>query len=478
MKHPGCHFNSAQLLTGAELDLVCAQVEAYYAAKLVRYGATPLGVDWSCMATQWLRFVQLLRICPSDNPFSLIDLGCGYGALASFLGEHRRLDNVEYLGIDLSSEMVRRGRRRHRGNSKVRFVVGRNVLQPADYVVASGIMNVMLGFSLLTWERFVRTTLSDMHRMSKLGFAVNFVTKPTGVEFEATVLHETREMGPNSANKNLASRPKYRQLWVAGVHALSPRFKPRVRRTAQNGTFGGENFRSGLINDAKACSHGRSEIGRSSRPGRGVRLPIRRSRLHKAALFVISPDGHMDEPGLQTAFTLLRAEAPVYWVDCPGMRPFWLVTRHADVTAVEAKGAPFIATPRSVLSSEAGEANMQQISGKPDVLRSLFQMDDPEHRVYRNISRAWFSQLGIRNLEGLVECCARHAVERIPQRGEVFDFALEVAVPFPLRIMMHILGLPQADDLLILKLARGLTGGEDPDRALSDRPADPYGWLA
>jgi hypothetical protein len=52
------------------------------------------------------------------------------------------------------------------------------------------------------------------------------------------------------------------------------------------------------------------------------------------------------------------------------MRPFWLVTRHADVTAVEAKGAPFIATPRSVLSSEDGEANMQQISGKPDVLRT------------------------------------------------------------------------------------------------------------
>jgi SAM-dependent methyltransferase len=178
LKQPRCCSNSAHLLTGAELDLVCTDVEAYYAAKLARYGATPLGVDWSCTATQWLRFVQLLRICPTNGPFSLIDLGCGYGALATFLAEHRRRANVEYLGIDLSSEMVRRGRRRHRGNSQVRFVVGRNVLQPSDYVVASGVMNVMLGFPLLTWERFVSIMLFDMHRMSKLGFAVNFLIKP------------------------------------------------------------------------------------------------------------------------------------------------------------------------------------------------------------------------------------------------------------------------------------------------------------
>jgi SAM-dependent methyltransferase len=178
LKQANWRSNSAQLPTGAELDLVCTHVEAYYADKLARHGAIPRGVDWSCTATQWLRFVQLLRICPANTPFSLIDLGCGYGALATFLGEHRGGASVEYLGIDLSSEMIRRARRRHRGNSRVRFVVGRNVLQTSDYVVASGIMNVMLGFPLLTWESFVRTMLFDMHRMSKFGFAVNFLKKP------------------------------------------------------------------------------------------------------------------------------------------------------------------------------------------------------------------------------------------------------------------------------------------------------------
>jgi cytochrome P450 len=140
--------------------------------------------------------------------------------------------------------------------------------------------------------------------------------------------------------------------------------------------------------------------------------------------------------------------------------------------AVEARGAPFIAAPRSVLSSEAGEASIRQISGKPDVLRSLFQMDKLEHRAYREIARAWFSNPEIGNLEALATHLAHKFVRRIPRNGETFDFAREIAAPFPLRLMMHILGLPEADDSLILKLASGLTGAEDPNRALSDRPAE------
>lgn len=167
-----------RLLSDAELDAVCADVAAYYADRIACFGAYPLGVDWSCKATQRLRFVQLLKLCPPEGRFSLIDLGCGYGALATFLAEQRGHGDVEYLGIDVASEMVRRGRRRYRGNEKVRFVVGRTSVQVADYLVASGIMNVKLGVGRPTWESFVRTMLFEMHRMGRLGFAVNFLTKP------------------------------------------------------------------------------------------------------------------------------------------------------------------------------------------------------------------------------------------------------------------------------------------------------------
>lgn len=156
------------------LDHVLASVEAYYTAKLIEHGATPYGVDWSCQATQWLRFVQLLKVCAGDASYSLNDLGCGYGALATFLTQRYSNITVDYLGIDLSPTMVQRARRRHRRKPATRFVVGRTCPRRTDYAVASGIMNVMLGHTIQLWESFVRTVLIDMHRMSMKGFAVNF----------------------------------------------------------------------------------------------------------------------------------------------------------------------------------------------------------------------------------------------------------------------------------------------------------------
>lgn len=138
-----------------------------------------MGVDWSCLATQRLRFVQLLRICPFDEPLSLNDLGCGYGALAAFLAERYPGAGIDYLGIDMSRAMVQRARRRHRGDPAKRFTVGRACPRQADYTVASGIMNVTLGHPVPLWKGFVRSMLCDMHRSSRRGFAVNFLEAPT-----------------------------------------------------------------------------------------------------------------------------------------------------------------------------------------------------------------------------------------------------------------------------------------------------------
>src|ERR1700704_719966 len=81
-------------------------------------------------------------------------------------------------------------------------------------------------------------------------------------------------------------------------------------------------------------------------------------QLHEAARFVISPDGHADDARLQAAFKLLRAEAPVLWVDTPGMRPFWLLSRHGDISTVERRGAAFTAAPRTFLSSKMAEERL------------------------------------------------------------------------------------------------------------------------
>src|SRR5581483_10452680 len=154
---------------------VYAGVEAYYSRKLAKYGATPLGVDWTCLATQEMRFVHLLKTSDFSSPFALNDLGCGYGALVTYLAKYHPFTEVDYLGIDVSSAMVRRARRAQRGQKNAKFVTGRASPRVADYSVASGVFNVKLRNSRDAWERFVRTPLTQMDATSRRGFAVNFM---------------------------------------------------------------------------------------------------------------------------------------------------------------------------------------------------------------------------------------------------------------------------------------------------------------
>jgi SAM-dependent methyltransferase len=155
---------------------VYARIEAYYADKISRYGAGPRGVDWTCTATQELRFVQLLKLCDFSRPFALNDLGCGYGALVGFLARRHPEADVDYLGIDLSPAMIGRARR-HRDVHRCRFAVGNEIPRRADYGVASGVMNVMLDHPHALWEEFVADTLRRMHASSERGFAVNFLAQ-------------------------------------------------------------------------------------------------------------------------------------------------------------------------------------------------------------------------------------------------------------------------------------------------------------
>jgi SAM-dependent methyltransferase len=177
-------------LGGVDLARIYSDVEAYYSARVSKYGATPLGVDWSCQATQNLRFVQLLRICDFSMPFALNDVGCGYGALCAFLHMRYPEARIDYLGVDLSRAMIGRARRRFAGPDR-RFVVRKASPRIADYSVASGIMNVTVGHCRSMWEDFVAAVLRDMRRTSRRGFSVNFISDTPSNGSLPAVLYRT-----------------------------------------------------------------------------------------------------------------------------------------------------------------------------------------------------------------------------------------------------------------------------------------------
>ena len=150
------------------------EVANYYTSRLVEHGATARGVDWNGDAGQKLRFEQLCRLIAPGERGSLNDLGCGYGALLDYLGEHDH--DLNYTGIDVSAEMVRVASERHAGRSGTRFVCNFRPDQDADYGMASGIFNVRLSRSEDEWWVYVESTLDMLFETSRKGFAFNCLT--------------------------------------------------------------------------------------------------------------------------------------------------------------------------------------------------------------------------------------------------------------------------------------------------------------
>ena len=153
---------------------ILADVAAYYSDKLAEHGQSPRGVDWNGEEGQTLRFRQLCKIIDAPGPFSVNDLGCGYGALYDFLAAERQ--DVGYLGIDVSESMVEAARERLKGRAGARFIQASVPDQVNDYGIASGIFNVRLGRTDAEWQAYLEATLDALDRTSRLGFSFNCLT--------------------------------------------------------------------------------------------------------------------------------------------------------------------------------------------------------------------------------------------------------------------------------------------------------------
>jgi len=160
---------------------VRSDVSRYYTERLEQFGATPLGVGWTCLPTQELRFVQLAKLFDVDS-FSLNDIGCGYGALLAYVRKRRPDLRIDYLGLDVSAAMVQAARHKWKHCRTARFDIASDTYRAADYCVASGVFNVKLGHERGTWERFVAHTLGEMYSRCRLGVAVNFLREDAALD--------------------------------------------------------------------------------------------------------------------------------------------------------------------------------------------------------------------------------------------------------------------------------------------------------
>jgi SAM-dependent methyltransferase len=150
------------------------QARLYYESRLREHGTSARGVDWNSHESQELRFTQLTRVLNGDRAAGVVDYGCGYGALASYLRGHGYRGS--YVGFDVSAEMIDAARRVTVGLEQCRFTCCRDAVEPADFVVGSGLFNVKQDASQPDWQQYVLNTIDDLARLSRRGFAFNALT--------------------------------------------------------------------------------------------------------------------------------------------------------------------------------------------------------------------------------------------------------------------------------------------------------------
>jgi len=175
-----------------------------------------------------------------------------------------------------------------------------------------------------------------------------------------------------------------------------------------------------------------------------------------AAKVFATPKAYTDETKLHAALTHLRANAPVSWVDVDGYRPFWAITKHADIMEIERANTLFTNSPRPVLVTAEGDELQAGIG-----VKTLIHMDDPQHRDVRAIGANWFRPKAMRAMKVRIDELAKIYVDRMLEKGPECDFVQEVAVNYPLYVILSLLGMPESDFPMMLKLTQELFGSDD-----------------
>lgn len=185
---------------------------------------------------------------------------------------------------------------------------------------------------------------------------------------------------------------------------------------------------------------------------------------------VLDPKAYAQWDHLLDTFDWLRENMPVARIE-PGPEapnlfpPFWLVTRYDDVMRVSKDNALFLNNPRTVVFSltEGIEFAKAFSGGSEHMVASLVTFDAPIHMKYRKLTQDWFMPKNLRTIEGEVRGIAKAAVDRLLAAGEEVDFVKTVAAPYPLHVVMQILGVPEADEGRMLTLTQQMFGGQDED---------------
>jgi cytochrome P450 len=182
---------------------------------------------------------------------------------------------------------------------------------------------------------------------------------------------------------------------------------------------------------------------------------------HAATL--VDPAAYADGRIFET-YAWLRANRPIGLATVEGFDPFWVVSRFDDVRAISMDNKRFPYGDRnSMLTDKASDDMIRSLTGgKPNFGRSLVNMDPPDHMKYRLLTQKYFMPKHLKTLDEQIGEIADRSAAKLVGRDTV-EFVDDIALHYPLEVVMSILGVPQQDLPFMLRLTQEIFAPLDPD---------------
>jgi cytochrome P450 len=175
---------------------------------------------------------------------------------------------------------------------------------------------------------------------------------------------------------------------------------------------------------------------------------------------LIDPASYAAHGPPHESWTALRRRSPVHRCEPRDYPPFWAITRHAHICEISKQPDQFLSQPG--ITHQRTHETIDRSEGI-GAMRTIIEMDPPEHRSFRKVASPWFTPRALDRIDAAVQASARALVDRLAGRtgeGEC-DFARDVATAHPLRILSSILGVPREEEPRILRLTNQIFGNED-----------------
>ena len=166
----------------SSIEETLSQLRQYFDKTISQHGATAKGVDWKDETSQFIRFDQLLKIVSEPTqPFTLLDFGCGWGALVKYL--QARALPVTYIGYDMTESVISEARKTFADLPNVSFTTDLSQIPPQEYVIGSGLFNMKINADEEAWHQHMLQTIHAMWDKATKGLAFNSLTAYSDAEY-------------------------------------------------------------------------------------------------------------------------------------------------------------------------------------------------------------------------------------------------------------------------------------------------------